>query len=153
MDNSKQIERFRHFNRFYTEYLGVFGKSLYDSPVNLTEARILYELDSRPGDSARAIMDHLGLDKGYLSRILKRFGREGWLVESPSGTDARVKELSLSPEGKDLMAVLHAQAARQAGEAMSHLAADDRKRLLSAMETIENLLSNGSVESGVGSRD
>lgn len=141
MATTKQINSFRHFNRFYTDYLGLLGTSLYDSPVNLTEARILYELDSRPGSHARELMERLTLDKGYLSRLLKRFTKQGWVQEAPSDKDARVKELRLSKSGTELMQELHDKAIVQAEEALGHLSANDRKQLLSAMATIENILS------------
>lgn len=137
-----QIDQFRHFNRFYTEYLGLLGHSLYSSPVNLTEARILYELDSRPGSSARELMERLGLDKGYLSRLLKRFNKRGWTEEAASKKDARVKALHLTGDGATLMQTLHAEAAAQAEGAMAHLSAGERKKLLAAMHTIESMLSD-----------
>ncbi|AMK09829.1 MAG: MarR family winged helix-turn-helix transcriptional regulator [Pseudodesulfovibrio sp.] len=135
-----QIDRFRHFNRFYTNYLGLLGNSLYGSEVNLSEARVLFELDGRPGSPARDLAARLGLDKGYLSRMLKRFARHGWLEETPSPDDARVKELRLSHAGTLFMAGLHRAAAGQAEEALAHLAPRDRTRLLDAMATIESVL-------------
>ena len=136
-----QIDRFRHFNRFYTNYLGLLADSLYDHPISLTEARILYELDARPGSPARELRQRLGLDKGYVSRIVKRFLKQGWVGTTPSRTDARVKELSLTPEGHALMADLHIKAATQARAVLSGLAPEKRKRLLTAMADIESILS------------
>jgi len=141
MKSRTQIDRFRHFNRFYTNYLGLLADSLYDHPVSLTEARILYELDARPGASARELRQRLGLDKGYVSRIVKRFLKQGWIGTTPSRTDARVKELALTREGDALMADLHARAAAQARAALSGLTPDRRKRLLKAMGDIESVLS------------
>jgi DNA-binding MarR family transcriptional regulator len=135
------IDRFRHFNRFYTNYLGLLADSLYDHPISLTEARILYELDAHPGSPARELRQRLGLDKGYVSRIVKRFHKEGWVGTTPSRTDARIKELSLTPEGQALMADLHAKAADQARAVLSGLDPDRRKRLLDAMADIESILS------------
>jgi DNA-binding MarR family transcriptional regulator len=141
MKSRTHIDRFRHFNRFYTNYLGLLADSMYDSPVSLTEARILYELDARPGSSARELRQRLGLDKGYVSRIVKRFHKQGWVGTTPSRTDARIKELSLTPEGHALMADLHAKAADQARTVLSGLDTDQRKRLLTAMADIESILS------------
>ncbi len=141
MATQKQITRFRHFNRFYTNYLGILGNSVYDRPVSLSEARILYELDTSSGVSARELQDRLGLDKGYLSRMLKRFGKEGWLTFSPSEADARVKELSLTSSGTALMEQLHDDASRQAESALSGLGKDERAELLNAMAAIEAILS------------
>jgi DNA-binding MarR family transcriptional regulator len=141
MTSSDEIDRFRHFNRFYTDYLGLLGNHLYDSPVNLSEARVLFELDRCPGASARDLRDRLGLDKGYLSRRIKRFVRQGWVEEHPSAEDGRVKELRLAAPGHALMAELHRAASKQADRALASLASAERKRLLTAMAAIEAVLS------------
>lgn len=141
MATRKQIDQFRHFNRFYTDYLGLLGNSLYDSPVNLAEARILYELDKSPGSPAREIRQRLSLDKGYLSRMLKLFVKKGWIESTPAATDARVKELRLTNTGAALMEQLHADARKQAKSALTTLSIEDKARLLSAMATIEDILS------------
>lgn len=140
MTHRTQIDRFRHFNRFYTNYLGLLADTLYDHPVSLTEARVLYELDARPGASARDLRERLGLDKGYVSRIVKRFTAKGWVETSPSPKDARVKRISLTGTGIGLMAALHAGAADQAKAALSSLSPDKRERLLAAMRDIESIL-------------
>lgn len=136
-----QIDKFRHFNRFYTNYLGLLTNSVYDRPVSLTEARVLYELDAGGETSASALRERLGLDKGYVSRIVKRFLQQEWISTAPSPFDARVKRLSLTQKGEALMADLHAKAADQARRALSRLTPDRRKQLLSAMAEIETLLS------------
>lgn len=143
MKRNTQVDRFRHFNRFYTNYLGLLADTLYDRPVGLTEARVLYELDARPGSSARDLRRGLGLDKGYLSRIVKRFLREGWVEAVPSEADGRVKELSLAPPGRALMADLHARAADQARGVLDGLSPERRGQLLSAMADIESILTRG----------
>lgn len=140
MATTKQINQFRHFNRFYTEYLGLFSQSLYDRPVNFTEARILYELDASPGVTAKELMERLKLDKGYLSRLLKQFLRKGLLQETPLKTDGRMKALSLTSEGLELMGLLHQDAAGQAQAVLDTLPPDKKKELLSAMGTIEKIL-------------
>ncbi|MBG0791313.1 MAG: winged helix-turn-helix transcriptional regulator [Desulfovibrionaceae bacterium] len=140
MAQRTQIDRFRHFNRFYTNYLGLLADTLYGRPVGLTEARILYELDARPGTPARELRERLGLDKGYVSRIVKRFAAKGFVETRPSQQDARVKELFLTGEGARLMADLHDRAADQAAAILSGLDAEKRRRLLAAMGDIEAIL-------------
>lgn len=141
MATHKQTDRFRHFNRFYTNYLGLLADTVYDAPVSLTEARILYEIDAHPKISAFELRERLALDKGYVSRIVRRFTTQGWLETAPSKRDARVKKLSLTGEGKQLMTTLHDKAANQANDVLSGLDAADRKRLLAAMRDIEEILS------------
>ena len=73
----EQVHAIRRFNRFYTRFLGLLGERFLESPVSLTEARVLLEIHNSPGCKARDIMEFLGLDRGYLSRMLKRFERAG----------------------------------------------------------------------------
>lgn len=136
-----QIDQFRHFNRFYTNYLGLLADRMYDSTVSLTEARIVYELDVRPGSSARELRQRLGLDKGYVSRIVTRFIKNGWVASSSSKKDARVKELTLTVEGSQLMESLRGKAREQTRAILSKLTRQERERLIGAMGTIENILS------------
>jgi len=142
MTTRKQTDQFRHFNRFYTNYMGLLGNSLYDQPVNLTEARILYELDSQAAISARDLMKQLALDKGYVSRLVKKFVKSGWVIETRSKDDARIKTLRLTPEGDSLMTRLHGDACEQAHHVLDKIADKDKKQLLKAMEIIEKILSH-----------
>ena len=72
----------REFNRFYTRHLGVLTRRFLGTRFSLTEARVLYELARRDDDTAARLAGRLGLDPGYLSRLLGRFERER-LVERP----------------------------------------------------------------------
>ena len=82
-DLEGQIAAVRGFNRFYTRAIGLLGRYL-GGPWSLTEARVFYELFSRDGLTARDLGEELGLDAGYLSRILKRFEADGFLARSTS---------------------------------------------------------------------
>ncbi|MCJ2165419.1 MULTISPECIES: MarR family winged helix-turn-helix transcriptional regulator [unclassified Pseudodesulfovibrio] len=140
MTTPSQIDRFRHFNRFYTNYLGLLADTMYNSPVSLTEARVLFEMDKVPGSSARDLRSRLGLDKGYVSRIIKGFIRQGWVETTPSKKDARIKKMTLTDKGARLMASLHRQAAGQAQGVLARLDERTRDRLLAAMADIEGIL-------------
>ena len=90
----------RHFNRFYTRRIGVLREGLLDSALSLTEARVLYELAGGEGTTASEVCSELGLDAGYLSRILRGFQKRGWLQRGAAKEDARRQPLSLTRSGR-----------------------------------------------------
>ena len=94
-----QIAAVRAFNRFYTRKLGVLEQQLLDSPFSLTEARVLYELAHRDDPSAKEIGAELGLDAGYLSRIVQNFDDDGLITRKPLPTDRRQYQLGTDRQG------------------------------------------------------
>lgn len=135
-----RIRTVRRFNRFYTRQIGVLNEGVFRSPFSLIEVRVLYELAHRAKPTATELADDLGLDAGYLSRILREFGRRGLVRKSPSSTDARQRHLSLTALGRKIFAPLDARSGEEVGAMLAHLSSPDQSRLISAMETIEKLL-------------
>src|SRR5215475_6064945 len=95
-DSDGQIATVRAFNRFYTRKLGVLDQHLGKSPYSLSEARVLYELAHRGELAAKEIGIELGLDPGYLSRIVQNFDETGLISRKPLPTDRRQYQLSLT---------------------------------------------------------
>ena len=137
------IAAVRRFNRFYTQRIGVLGEGLLASPFSLTEVRVLYELahalpDSSP--SASAVAAALGIDEGYLSRILRGFARRGWLRRERSQVDARKTLLSLTSRGRRAFAPLDARSEDGVRALLEPLSANDQAALTAAMGAIERVL-------------
>ncbi len=130
----------RAFNRFYTRQIGALGEAHLDSPYSLTEARVLYELVHRESATAGEIARDLGLDPGYLSRILQRFHKRRLIARRRSAEDARRSDLQLTKAGKAAFAPLDRGAARQVGAMLRPLSTEDRARLVEAMQTVERML-------------
>jgi DNA-binding MarR family transcriptional regulator/GNAT superfamily N-acetyltransferase len=130
----------RRFNRFYTRQIGLLEEGLLKSRFSLTEVRVLYELANREGLTAAALARDLGLDKGYLSRILKRFEAEGLLVRAPAGGRGRRAVLALSETGREAFAPLDAASQKQVAELLQPLAEPQRRQLVGAMTTIERMV-------------
>jgi DNA-binding MarR family transcriptional regulator len=106
---SSGISTVRRFNRFYTKQIGLLGESYLETPFSLTEARVLYELAHRERPSATELARELGLDAGYLSRILRGFERRRLLSRTRSKADGRQSHLSLTGRGRAAFAPLDAR--------------------------------------------
>jgi DNA-binding MarR family transcriptional regulator/GNAT superfamily N-acetyltransferase len=137
------VAAFRRFNRFYTQRIGILGECLLASPFSLTEARVLYELaytapDARP--SASALASDLGIDEGYLSRILRGFVRRGWVRRERSAADARKALLSLTNKGRKVFGPLDARSHDEAQALLEKLSRKNQTALTASMRAIENIL-------------
>lgn len=135
-----RVAAVRHFNRFYTQKIGVLNEGLLRSPFSLTEARVLYELAHRRQPTAAALCQDLGLDPGYLSRILRAFARRGLVDRTTSDTDGRRQLLSLTARGRAEFAPLDKRSRREIGGLLNELTAGEQSRLVGAMHTVEGLL-------------
>jgi DNA-binding MarR family transcriptional regulator/GNAT superfamily N-acetyltransferase len=136
----ERVAAVRRFNRFYTQRIGVLQEGLLDSPFSLAEARVLYELAHRERPIARELERELGLDPGYLSRILRGFQRQGLVERSAAATDRRQRPLSLTEAGRAAFAPLDEHSRADIGAMISRLAAPAQTRLVAAMQTVERLL-------------
>jgi DNA-binding MarR family transcriptional regulator/GNAT superfamily N-acetyltransferase len=139
----EQIEKVRSFNRFYTHHIGLLNEGLLESAFSLTEARVLYEMAHRGPVTAADLGRELGLDAGYLSRLLKRFDAQGLVQRSPSKTDRRQFLLSLTDKGLAAFAPLDRASAAQVAAMLSGLPVSERERLVQAMTTVERLVGGG----------
>ena len=110
------------------------------SAFSLTESRVLYEIAHRDGLTAAELGRELGLDPGYLSRILKRFESRGLVRRLASAEDGRQSELAMTKEGRAAFAPLNRASEQQVGELLAGLSEPRRRELVAAMATIERLL-------------
>ena len=139
----QRTEAVRRFNRFYTRRIGVLHEGLLGSPFSLVEARIIYEMAQHGQTTATRLCRELGLDGGYLSRILRRFEKAGLIDKRRSETDGRQSLLRLTDTGQDAFAGLNSRSRHEIGTLLGELCHEDQYRLVSAMHTIETLLDAG----------
>jgi DNA-binding MarR family transcriptional regulator/GNAT superfamily N-acetyltransferase len=139
-DIEARIDAVRRFNRFFTRRIGVLREGLLHTPYSLTEARILFEIAHREDLSASDLSRDLGLDPGYLSRIVARLEQRGLVEKVRSETDRRRRLLALTPDGEDAFSLLDSRSREEVAEMLGELSAGDQRRLLEAMRTIENVL-------------
>jgi DNA-binding MarR family transcriptional regulator/GNAT superfamily N-acetyltransferase len=134
------VEAVRRFNRFYTRRIGVLDERALYRPYSLAEARVLYELGHRDVAVASELAHELGLDAGYLSRILKTFARRELVAAGRAAGDARRRPLSLTAAGRKACAALEARSRKEVGAMLGKLPAPARSRLAGVMHEMETLL-------------
>ena len=139
-DRDSRIAAVRRFNRFYTHEIGVLEQQLLESPFSLTEARVLFELANHEGMTAKVIGDELGLDPGYLSRILHAFIEKGLVTRKPVPSDRRQFGLAVTAKGRLAFGQLNRSSYENVGHMLEKLRAGDEERLVEAMAAIERLL-------------
>ncbi len=137
----QQIETVRAFNRDYTRRIGVLSQGLLDSPYSLTQVRVMFEVAHRPGVLAGQLARGLGLDRGYLSRILKGFEAQRLLARAAAAEDARRQPLRLTALGKRVFAPLERRSQEQVRAMLAGVQGPRRAALLEAMGTIRRALS------------
>ncbi|MDF2970034.1 MAG: MarR family transcriptional regulator [Microvirga sp.] len=141
-----RVQRVRRFNRFYTRHIGLLNEGLLDSEYSLTEVRVLYELAHRGPMTAVALGQELGLDPGYLSRILKKFESRDLLQKSRSEEDRRQVFLSLTDVGQAAFEPLNQASANQIGAMLSKLSSAEQQKLVQAMALVERLIGGSAPE-------
>lgn len=145
----RRAEAVRHFNRFYTQHIGVLHEFLQKSPFSLTEVRVLRELALGTVSTATELARTLGLDSGYLSRVLTSFERRQLISRRQSEADARQSLLAMTPVGRAAYAPLEVAALDEVRGVLSALSAAGQEQLLEAMRVIERLLDRTSSRSPV----
>jgi DNA-binding MarR family transcriptional regulator/GNAT superfamily N-acetyltransferase len=135
-----RVESVRRFNRFYTRQIGALSEHLLESPFSLAEARIIYELAQREKATATELCVGLGLDAGYLSRLLAAFKKRGLISRKPSETDGRQSVIWLTEKGRNAFAELNGRSHNEIEALLSRLSPTDQNRLIEAMRVIEELL-------------
>ncbi len=135
-----RVDAVRRFNRLYTRRIGALRAGLLDSPFSLAEARLLYELAHRERPAAAELARDLGLDAGYLSRLLRGLERRRLIGRERSRADGRRSLLSLTTAGRRTFATLDARSSAEVRSMLEKLPESGQRRLVEAMRDVERLL-------------
>jgi DNA-binding MarR family transcriptional regulator/GNAT superfamily N-acetyltransferase len=130
----------RGFNRFYTNVIGLLRGKYLGTPYSLTEGRLLFELAQRDATEVTDLRRTVDIDAGYLSRILARFESDGLISRQRSAADGRRQVIRLTGRGREVVSGLDARSAEQTRAMLAGLRDDERRRLLGAMRTITETL-------------
>jgi DNA-binding MarR family transcriptional regulator/GNAT superfamily N-acetyltransferase len=136
----RRAEAVRHFNRFYTKHVGALHERLQKSAFSLTEVRVLHELAHGHAQTAAVLTRNLGLDSGYLSRLLTSFERRNLITRRPSDSDARQSLIALTDGGHAAYEPLESAAVAEVLGALERLADSSQEQLIGAMRLVERLL-------------
>lgn len=143
MDRQETVEKIREFNRFYLPIMDLLDSCYLDSDYSVTEVRILYEIHGNEKCTANLIVGKLHIDKSYLSRILKRFERDGILEKKVSEEDTRSFVLSLTEKGEECFNELVGRANSEIFLLLYDLTDAECRKIEAAIDTVIKLISKG----------
>lgn len=138
----EMIREMRQFSRFYTRLVGLLNQHILDSDLSLSEVRVLYEIAHRENCTAGQLTEIIGMDGGYLSRLLKAFEKNKLLSRRQSPADGRTYFLQLTAKGRKLMKTLDARSDKQIEQALEPLSDGQQQAVAAAMKTIQQVLSD-----------
>jgi DNA-binding MarR family transcriptional regulator/GNAT superfamily N-acetyltransferase len=133
---AERVDAVREFNRFYTRVIGLLDERMLSTPYSLTEARVLFELAHRAEMPVTVLRKALGLDAGYLSRLLGKFEADGLVVRERSERDGRQQVVALTAAGKDVFRMLDGRSSEQVSELLGGMTDENQRRLVQAMDVI-----------------
>lgn len=133
----------RRFNRFYTRQIGALQEHLLQAEFSLTEARILFELGASACLKSSDLCHLLGLDAGYLSRVIGGFEKKGLISKSRSVIDARASQIQLTEPGRQVLDSLEQAAREEVVLMLQGLSEPQQEQLIQAMRKIQTQLGDG----------
>ncbi|MFJ7498110.1 GNAT family N-acetyltransferase [Streptomyces sp. NPDC097727] len=139
-----QIDQVRQFNRTVTERVGVLHDHYLGRDRPIGEARLLWEIGEE-GQDVRQLREHLALDSGYVSRLLRSLEADGLVTVEPQPRDRRVRTVRLTDAGRAERAVLDGRSDELASSLLEPLNTAQRARLTAAMAEVERLLTAATV--------
>ncbi len=135
-----RVAAVRAFNRFYPLQVGLLSPGYLHSPFSITEARVIYEIATHQEANVADLRRELGLDPGYLSRILNRFDEEGLVARGRSKADRRRQVAKLTPKGRRTFASLDRRSSAEIGGVLAAYSDEQQRRLVEAMGSIRRIL-------------
>jgi DNA-binding MarR family transcriptional regulator/GNAT superfamily N-acetyltransferase len=143
------VRSVRRFNRTVTQRVGALSEEYLARSRSLGASRVLWEI-GEGGADVRALRTRLGLDSGYLSRLLSGLRAEGLIRVQQAPDDHRVRVARLTEAGRAERAELDRRSDELARSLLAPLNDGQRARLAEAMATVGQLLTAGLVQVRVG---
>jgi DNA-binding MarR family transcriptional regulator/GNAT superfamily N-acetyltransferase len=141
MELIQPIEKIRKFNRNYANVLGKIDQEIYNQPFPLTEARVITELYFNTGTTATEVREKLGIDRGYMSRILQKFEDDNIITKKRSSNDQRQFSLYLTEHGEEIYSGLVENSIHGVEKMIESISQPELSNLITSMEIIESIFS------------
>lgn len=138
----EHIDRIRAFNRFYTKILGLLNKSYLGSEFGLPEIRVIQDVYLHPNRNSKEISMELSMDKGLLSRILKKLEQKGYVSRKSMRKDNRIDSITLTTDGYRIYRVLNSAANQSVTDIFGKLEDYQVQELVKNMEAIIDIMNN-----------
>lgn len=135
-----QIQAIRHFNRLYTQKLGLLKKNVFNSEISWAEARILMEISEIEIPTLVIISKKLELDKSYVSRVIQKLSGLKYLTKQASPSDKRAKILVLTAAGQSVVDQLNQSSDDQINLMLASLNQPEQDAFYQAVMNLEKLL-------------
>lgn len=130
----------RRFNRFFTRFVGALNADFLGSGLTLPEARLLYEIAHADDVLASSLQTTLGMDAGFVSRVVRRFEQRGWIERDRAARDGRLRPICLTRTGRGVFEQLDVRQRHEVEKVLAPLGKADRARLTAALRAAQALL-------------
>ena len=141
--HNNHVRELRAFNRFYTNIIGLLDRHILNSNYSLPEVRIMFELYYNTSLTASGVIELIGIDKGYLSRILKKFEKNKLINKVSSIADKRTVFLRLTAKGKKEFETLNKTSDKQVQALLKNLSQKECDELIKKISAIQKILMKG----------
>jgi DNA-binding MarR family transcriptional regulator/ribosomal protein S18 acetylase RimI-like enzyme len=139
-DSLAAVKSIRHFNRYYTNRLGLLSRYRFDTRLSLTEARTLFEIGRRGAHTQSGLRAELKIDGGYLNRVVKALAAQGLVATRKDEADGRVLLLELTPQGREAAAAIDKASDIEAESLVAGLSPQDIRALVGHLRAAERIL-------------
>ncbi|WP_253805451.1 bifunctional helix-turn-helix transcriptional regulator/GNAT family N-acetyltransferase [Fictibacillus arsenicus] len=139
MDGKRYVEQIRNFNRYYASVLGKIDQEIYNQSFTLTEARVITEIHLKNGCTATDVRENLGIDRGYMSRIIQRLEDENITIKNQSLEDKRQYSLYLTEYGKQVYNDLVERANHGVEKMIENVPKQELTKLVTSMGAIKSI--------------
>ncbi|CAI2549796.1 hypothetical protein AKUH3B101J_00370 [Apilactobacillus kunkeei] len=143
--NNKQIETIRHFNRKYTQQLGILQKNVFNSEISWAEARILMDVEYMKNPTPMKIAINLDLDKSYVSRVINKLNNLKYIEKKDTKKDKRTKLIYLTNTGKQVVEQLNINSDKQIQLIIDNLSNEEQESFYQSINTLNQLLEKGGI--------